>query len=60
MTGCPGLSVFPAASSRSDVDLGGFGGSEDAFEAAQAEVVSGGESSGGRARTVGVDDGKAL
>src|SRR3954454_3354881 len=47
-------------SSGSDADLGGLGGSQDAFEAAQAEVVCGGQSSGSRSRTVGVDDGKAL
>jgi hypothetical protein len=37
-----------------------FGGSKDAFEAAQTDVVGGGQSSGSRSRTVGVDDGKAL
>jgi hypothetical protein len=39
-------------------ELGGLGGSEDAFEAAQAEAVRGCESSGGRSRQVGVDDGE--
>jgi hypothetical protein len=41
---------------RQDRDhLGGLGGSQDEFEAAQAEVVRGGEPSGGRASQVRVD-----
>src|SRR5690349_19701499 len=49
-----------SANSAPDVDLGGPGGSEDAFEAAQAEAVGVSESSGGRSRQVGVDDGSKL
>ena len=37
-----------------------MGGSEDPFEAARAEAIGGCDSSGGRSRQVGVDDGKDL
>jgi hypothetical protein len=56
----PDRSSYRAATSGSDTDLGGPCGSQDAFEAAQTEVVSVGEPSSSRSRTVGVDDGTAL
>jgi hypothetical protein len=61
MTGCRAVGVWAASpESDSDSDLGGLGGSQDALEAAETEVMSGGEPSGGRARQVCVDDGKAF